>query len=1114
MRLDTLCGACALILALTLLATPVAAVDTNDTRMLADPAISDSHIAFAYAGDLWAADRDGANVRRLTSHIGTEGSPRFSPDGRWIAFSGEYDGNTDVFLVPVHGGVPQRLTWHPDDDVVQSFTPDGQAVLFRSPRNVHTNRHQQLFTVPVGGGFPEQLPIPHAYHATFSPDGSKIAYTPLSEPFNQWKHYRGGRTSRIWIYDRSDHSVVEVPQPPGRSNDTDPMWIGDTIYFRSDRSEESAGELNLFSYDPSTDEVEQLTFHEDFPVAAASAGGGAILYEQAGYLHRFDPATGESERLVVGVAADLVETRPRYEDGSEFIRNSTLSPSGVRVAFETRGEIVSVPAEKGDLRNLTQTTGAHERSPAWSPDGRWIAHVSDVSGEYEIHLTPQNGQGETRTFAVDGAGYYEDLKWSPDGKKISFSDNSWSLYVLDVSSGEVTKVDQEPVYGPNKTLHHAWSPDSRWLVYTRITPTYFQRVHLYSVEDGASHALTEGLADVSHPVFDASGKYLWFLSSTDAGPNRAWFAQSNADARTTSTLYLAVLSAEEENPLAAENQEVEVDGKDDEDENGDDENGENGKDDEGDENGEDEVRVVVDFEDLHERIVSTPVPPANYQGLAAGTEGQVYLLEIPPGGGGGGGPFGGGPAMDLHRFDLESREMKKFGEGIRSFTLSHDRQKMLYGTGESWHVVDAAKAEKIEPGQGKVPTDRLRVKVDPRAEWPQIFHEAWRINRDYFYDPGMHGADWPAVHETYEVFLPHLTSRDDLSRLITWMLSELSVGHSYQFGGDARDEPETLPGGLLGADFEVDQGRYRFRKVYGGLNWNPDLRSPLTEPGVDVDAGEYLLAVDGKELRFPDNLYGPFENTAGTIVELTVGPNPDGSGSRTVEVVPIEDETSLRNRDWVEGNLQKVHEATDGRVAYVYVPNTAGQGHTYFKRYFFPQADKEAIIVDERYNGGGQIADYYIDILRRPHLSYWTTRYGGVLETPLAAIHGPKVMIIDETAGSGGDMLPWMFRKLELGPLVGKRTWGGLVGILGFPVLMDGGFITAPNIAFWTEDEGYAVENEGVPPDIEVEQWPAQVIDGHDPQLEKAIEVALRKLEENPPPETPEPPPFPTRVKD
>lgn len=1113
MRLKWFCGACALILAYTLSITPAAAIDTQDTRLLTDPAISDSHIAFSYAGDLWVADRDGSNVRRLTSHIGTEGAPRFSPDGEWIAFSGQYDGNTDVFVVPTAGGVPKRLTWHPDNDVVQDFTRDGSAVLFRSPRNVHTNRHQQLFTVPVEGGFPEQLPIPHANHAVFSPDGSKIAYTPLSEPFNQWKHYRGGRTTRIWIYDREDHSVVEVPQPPGRSNDTDPMWIGDKVYFRSDRSEESAGEFNLFSFDPATETVEQLTSHEDFPVLAASAGGDAIVYEQAGYLHRFDPSSGESERLVVGVAADLVETRARYEDGEEFIRAATLSPTGVRAAFESRGEIFSVPAEKGDTRNLTQTTDAHERSPAWSPDGRWIAHVSDASGEYRIHLTPQDGKGEPKSFAVEGgAGYYEDLKWSPDGEKLSFTDNSWSLYVLDVASGDVTQVDQEPVYGPFKSQHHAWSPDSRWLAYTRITPTYFQRVHLYSLEDGTSTALTDGLADVSQPVFDASGKYLWFLSSTDAGPNRAWFAQSNNDARSTNTLYLAVLSADEKNPLAAENQEVTVEDDEAMDSEADDEGKKNGSgSDKKGENGENgDVRVTVDFEDLHERIVSTPVPPASYVALVAGTDGQVYLLENPPGGGGGG-PFGGGPSLNLHRFDVESREVEKLGEGVRAFDLSHDRKKMLYGTGGSWHVVDAGK---IEGGKGKVPTGSMRVKVDPREEWPQIFHEAWRINRDYFYDPGMHGADWPAVRETYAAFLPHVTSRDDLSRVITWMLSELSVGHSYQFGGDSRDETEQLPGGLLGADYEVDGDRYRFRKVYGGLNWNPELRSPLTEPGVNVKAGEYLLAVDGEELRYPDNLYGHFEATAGTIVELTVGPNPDGSGSRTVEVVPIEDEQALRNRDWVEGNLKKVHEATDGRVAYVYVPDTAGLGHTYFKRYFYPQADKDAIIVDERYNGGGQIADYYIDILRRPHLSYWTTRYGGVLETPLAAIQGPKVMLIDETAGSGGDMLPWMFRKLDMGPLIGKRTWGGLVGILGFPVLMDGGFITAPNIAFWTEDEGYGVENEGVPPDIEVEQWPAQVIEGHDPQLEKAIEVVLRELEENPPPETPEPPPFPTRVMD
>jgi len=1116
------------VLAPGLLTPPAAAVDIDDTRLLSEPAVSDTHIAFAYAGDLWVADRDGGTARRLTSFPAREGRPRFSPDGQWIAFSGYYDGNVDVFLVPAAGGVPQRLTWHPGPDIVQGFTPDGSAVLFTSPRSVYTRRYQQLFTVPVEGGFPTQLPIPFAFKATFSPDGSKVAYVPLPEAFRQWKNYRGGTTSRIWLYDRGDNSVTQIPQPEGRCNDTDPMWLGDTVYFVSDR----AGEFNLFAYDTSvgtaTASVRQLTHHDDFPILAASDGGGRIVYEQAGWLHLFDPAAGTGQRLQVGVAADLPETRPRFEAGGDYIRNADISPSGARAVIEFRGEIVTVPAEKGDPRNLTDSVGAHERSPAWSPDGRWIAYVSDApteaseAREYRLHIAPQDGRGEVRIFELggaDGAGFYEDLKWSPDSTKISFSDNSWAIYILDVESGEVTKVDQEILYGPIKTTFHSWSPDSRWLAYTKNTDTYFQQVHLYSLEDGSTHVLTEGLADVGEPVFDRSGKYLWFTASTDAGPVRQWFAMSNADMELSNELYLAVLPADEPSPLAAESDEEksEEEAKSgekgepgDEDKSPGKKAGKKGapsKSDDGDGGGGEgsEVpQVEIDLDGLHHRIVAVPVGPARITDLQPGPEGQLYYLKR----GEAGGLFGNPPGS-LTRYDLGKRKEETLLEGVRGFRLSADGKKVLLVRPGSWQIVDAG--SKIEPGSGEIPVDDIQVKIDPRAEWAQIFDEAWRINRDYFYDPNMHGADWPAMKEKYAVFLPHLANRQDLNDVLQWMSSELTVGHHRVGGGDRLWETEDIEGGLLGADYEIHDGRYRFAKVYGGLNWNPDLRAPLTEPGVNVQADEYLLAVDGEDLRPPENLFAHFENTADKIVEITVGPNADGTGSRTVQVVPVESELSLRNRDWVEGNLKKVTEATDGRVAYVYVPNTTNLGHVYFKRYFFPQADRDAIIVDERHNGGGQVADYYLDILRRPYISHWAMRYGKDLKTPLASIQGPKVMLIDETAGSGGDLLPWMFRKLKLGTLIGRPTWGGLVGILGFPTLMDGGGITAPNLAIWTED-GFVVENVGVPPDIEVEQWPKDVIEGHDPQLEKAIEVVLEQLEAHPPKQY-QKPPYPIRVR-
>ena len=1078
---------------------PLAAsgIDVADTRMLAQPALSAEHVAFVYAGDVWVAARDGGGARRLTSHAGSESRPRFSPDGAWVAFSGQYDGNTDVFVVPVGGGAPRRLTWHPGPDVVQGFTPDGSAVLFHSGRATHTTRHRQLFTVPVEGGHPTRLPIPHAFDAAWSPDGTKIAYTPLFGAFHQWKNYRGGTTSRIWIYDVADHSVEEVSQPEGRCNDADPAWLDGRVWFRSDRG----GEFDLYSYDPATDALERHTESSDFPVLALTAGDGAIVYEQAGWLHTYTPGAG-SARLAVGVPADRIETRPRWVSGAEYVRGADVSPSGARAVFEFRGELLTLPAEKGDPRALTRSAGAHERGPVWSPDGRSIAWFSDEGGEYGLHVGPQDGRGEVRRYELAGSGFYDDAAWSPDGERISFVDNSWTLYVLELETGAVTRVGQESLYGPFRTLHHAWSPDSRWIAYTLTTKTYMRRVHLYDVERGESHALTDGLADVSEPVFDASGEYLYFAASTDAGPARTWFAMSNADVEVTNALYLCVLAAGTPSPLGPESDEEEI--AEEEDEAAEAEGEDEAADETEAEGTEEDERVVIDFDGLAQRIVALPLPPAYYSGLAAGADGKLFYVKADEAA-----AFGAGPGS-LARFDLESREETVLAPAVAGFALTPDGGKMLVaGAGGDFWI--AATAAPLDASKGKLAVDRLRVRIDPAAEWPQIFDEAWRINRDWFYDPGMHGADWTAMRAKYAEFLPHLAVRSDLNRLIQWMCSELGVGHHGVGGGDTLVEAETIEGGLLGADYEVDSGRYRFARVLGGLNWTPELRAPLTEPGVDVREGEYLLAVDGLELFAPENLYGRFEGTAGTIVELTVGPNADGSESRTVEVVPVPNEAALRNRAWVEGNIARVTEATGGRVAYVYVPNTAGLGHVYFKRYFFPQSDRDAIIVDERHNGGGQIADYYIDILRRPYVSHWAMRYGDDLETPQGAIRGPKVMLIDETAGSGGDLLPWMFRDQELGTLVGRRTWGGLVGVLGFPTLMDGGSVTAPNVAFWTED-GFLVENVGVPPDVEVEQWPAQVIAGHDPQLEAAIEIALRELEANPPAE-PERPPFPVRVR-
>jgi tricorn protease len=865
------------------------------------------------------------------------------------------------------------------------------------------------------------------------------------------------------------------------------MWIGDQVYFLSDRH----GEFNLFVYDTRSKRIEQLTSHDDFPVLAASGDGSRIVYEQGGYLHLFDLAGRSSSKLTVGVAADLIETRARWVKGNQYIRNAAVSPSGARAVFEFRGEIVTVPAEKGDPRNLTLTPGVHERSPAWSPDGTKIAYFSDASGEYRLHVADQDGKGEVEVYTVEGEGFYTDPNWSPDGAKISYVDNSRTLYWFDLETGRSTAVAADTVYGPLPYLAHSWSPDSRWIAYAQVNPTHFRQVFIYSLSSGDSRPVSDGLSDAYDPVFDASGKYLYFFASTDAGPLIDWFSQANNDIELTGSLYLAVLAKGVVSPLAKESDEEETAT----------EETENG-------NGDDEVEVQIDFDGLDQRILALPVPPAYYADLAAGAAGYLYYLKMTDGLSVMA-MMGETPPSSLCRFDLSSREEETLVPTASAFALTRDGGKVLYESQGSWLMAETAAP--AEAGKGKLATDTIEVRIEPRAEWPQIFNEVWRINRDEFYDPGMHGADWPAMRDTYAAFLPDLASRNDLNRLIMWMCSELAVGHHRVEGGDFLYQPKSIPGGLLGADLEIDRGRYRFSKIFGGLNWNPDLRSPLTEPGVDVAEGEYLLAVRGRDLRPPENPYAPFENTADTIVEITVGPNPDGSGARTVQVVPVADEDGLRNRAWIEGNLREVDQATGGRVGYVYVPDTTVQGFISFKRYFFPQVSKQALIVDERHNGGGQAADYYIDILRRPYISHWATRYGDDIRLPHAAIFGPKVMLIDETAGSGGDLLPWMFRKLGLGTLIGRPTWGGLVGILGAPVLMDGGEVTAPNLGIWTED-GFVVENVGVPPDIEVEQLPAQMMDGGDPQLERAIELILEQLEAGPP-ATYERPSFPIRVK-
>lgn len=1077
------------------------AQNVSDTRLLSNPAISENNIVFVYAEDLWIADKDGSNPRRLTIDEGIESNPVFSPDGSTIAFSAQYDGNTDVFVIPATGGIPKRLTWHPSSDYVRDFSPDGEKVLFASQRNSHTNRFVQLYTIKVSGGLCEQLPIPTAFHATYSPDGKYIAYTPLGDRFTQWKNYRGGTQSRIWIYNIDNHEVEEIPKPRGGSNDSDPQWISNKVYFKSDRN----GEFNIYSYNPDNKAVTQHTDYDDFSVMSLTSSRNELIYDQSGYLHIFDPVRNSSSKLIVGIATDLLELRPRFVSGANYIRSISISPSGARAVMDFRGEIITAPGKKGDPFNLTNTPGVHEKNPKWSADGKQIAYFSDASGEYALHIQSVNDRS-LKKFILTGTGFYADLNWSPDSKKLSYVDNGRNLYVLDIQSKETIKIGSDELYipGPFRELFGSWSYDSKWISYTIITDTNFERAYLFSLEKKQSYPLSDGLSNVSEPTFDPSGKYVYMLASTDAGPVVNWFDQSNQDMEMSNSIYLITLQKDLISPLAKESDEEEGTSEE-ESENGesssDNKKNKSKKKNEDLEKETDEIEFLkIDWEGIENRIIALPIEPGNYYNIHIPEEGQIYYMSMTP-------HSGYGELQSIRHFDLKE---KKDTEIMKAnwFIIAAGGKKMLYRSGQSWGITDVGK----KPENGALNIGAIQVKIDPIKEWENIFNEAWRVNRDYFYDPGMHGLDWEATREKYKVFLPDLSCRSDLYKVMEWMFSELSVGHHrFQGRGDQLNSPDRISGGLLGADYEVDNNRYRFTKIYGGLNWTPELRSPLTEPGINVKEGEYLLEVNGKNLTAGQNLYSFFENTADKILEITVGPNADNSDSRTVKVVPISNETSLRHRDWVEGNLRKVHESTNGQVAYVYVPNTAGAGHEYFKRYFYPQVNKKAVIIDERYNGGGQLADYYIDILKKPYQAHWNFRYGKDLKAPNASIQGPKVMIIDETAGSGGDYLPFLFRKFELGTLIGKRTWGGLVGVLGYPQFIDGGSVTAPNVAFWNED-GFRIENEGIAPDIEVEQWPKEVIDGHDPQLEKAIEVVMEELRKNPPQE-PVRPDYPVRIR-
>jgi len=1071
-----------------------AAADSNALLLLQQPALSQSQIVFVYAGDLWIVPRDGGEARRLTTGTGVESNPSFCPDGSLISFTGEYDGNIDVFVVPASGGVPKRLTWHPAADTALSWTLDGKRVLFSSNRTSYAS-FRKLFTVDLNGSFPEELPLPAGWEACYSPDGTQLAYVPLGRAFTAWKRYRGGRATPVWLAKLADSSIEKVSSEG--SNDFNPMWTGNKVYFLSDRN----GAVTLFSFDARSKQVKEEIRNAGLDLKSASAGPGAIVYEQFGGLHLFDLKSAKTKPVLVKLAGDFPELRDRMVNVSRRLRNAHLSPNAARAVFEARGEILTVPAEKGDPRNLTSSDGVMERDPAWSPDGKTIGYFSDESGEYALHLAPQGGMGDVTKIAMPAPGFYRAPQWSPDSKKVSFVDSHMQIWYVDVETKKFVQVDKERYWNMGNDFVPVWSPDAKWLAYAKRLQNYMYAVHVYSLGDGSVSQLTDGMSDARYPAFDKDGKYLYFAASTDSGP--ALQPDVGGFSRTvTSSLYLAVLPKDAPSPLAPESDEEKVT----EERKPESPAQETPKPDAAKPPAPKAVEVKIDLDNIGQRILSIPMPPRRYVGLQVGKGGVLFALEMPL-------PVPGAPAaMSVHRFDLKTRRADVALSGASYFEVARNGEKMLLRQGENWFIRNlppqppsgaggppSTPGAAAGAGSGQLQTAGIEVKISPRAEWKQMYHEAWRVQRDFFYDPGFHGLDLQAAGKLYEPFLANIASRADLNYLFAEMMGNMVVGH-LGVGGGEQPEVKRVQTGLLGCDFTIENGRYRFARVYSGENWNPELRAPLTQPGINVVAGEYLLAVNGRDLVAGDNVFSFFEGTAGKQTVIRVGPDASGANSREIAVVPVASETRLRNLAWIEDNRRKVDQMTSGSVAYIYLPDTSSGGFTNFNRYFFAQTRKEAAIVDERFNGGGALATDIIEYLSRKLLSSVATRDGDDEIQPQGLIAGPKVMLINENAGSGGDAMPWYFRRAGAGPLIGKRTWGGLVGRAGAPDLMDGGIVTAPSSAVWDPQESkWIAENVGVAPDIEVEHDPRLVRQGRDPQLEKAIEVVMGELQKNPP---------------
>ncbi|WP_343703651.1 PDZ domain-containing protein [Chitinophaga sp.] len=1045
---------------------PISVQAQSETKLLRNPAVSEKHIAFMYAGDIWLANRDGSSPVRLTVNPAFEQDPYFSPDGKRIAFTGNYDGNTDVYVVSVEGGDPQRVTWHPARDLVRGWV-DNDHILFASGAESPTGRTTRLYSVNAKGGLPAaHAKIPEATQGAVSPDGKYTAYIKNPDPtegstmYRPFKRYRGGYMPKIWIFNNSTYQIEEIPA--ANSNNIRPVWVGKSVFFLSDRNHT----MNIFRYDTDSKQVTQVTKYKDDDVKTLTTDGKTLAFEQGATLHLLNPASSAVTDVKVSIRADIPSKRPRYENVRNFERVN-LSPTGVRVLVQGRGEIFSIPKEKGDVRNISNSPGTHEREPAWSPDGKWISYLSDKDGNYKLVLRDQKAMEAPVEIELGKTVYYFGLGWSPDSKKIVYADAHFNLYYVDVQTKKITHIDTNNngsiPSGSSNVFAPAWSPDSKWISYIKLQENGFDAVYLYSLESGKSARITDGMGDVGNPTFSADGKYLFFPGSTNSGMSLSGLHMQTYGRNTSFNIYAVMLAKNTPTIFTPESDEETVKGAEPE-------------------KKKDTAKPAapagtkIDLDGIAQRTIALPLPAASYRFLSGAVKDKLFYLSD----------------GELRYYDLKERKSETFAKA-GGYIVSADGKKILLASGGGYSVVPADR--KPNAGDGKIDVSNVSVYVDPVAEWDQIFDEVYKIEKDFFYVKNMHGVDWDANRKKYAALLPHVANRSDLNYLLNEMMSEMVVGHNYVGAGDIPSGP-SVSTGVLGADYEIHQNRYRLAKIYSTLTWNPQLKAPLAVPGLDVKEGDYILAVNGRPLTADMNIHALLQNTVNRQVTLKVNSQPAESGAREIVVQPVDAgvEMELRKQDWIEGNRMKVDQLSNGKIAYVYMLNTGQEGYTSFNRYYYAQTDKQALLLDERFNGGGSVADYVIDVLSREVLSFWGVRNGRSFTTPGNGIYGPKAMLINEYAGSGGDMMPWMFQQKKLGKLIGKRTMGILVGISGYPSLMDGGYVTSPSFGIYDTKGNWIIENEGTHADIDVEQTPADVIAGRDPQLEKGVQVLLEEL--------------------